>query len=105
MFKTLWQDESGVILSAELVLIGTILVLGMLVGLVELQSAVISELSDLGAAFGNLDQSYQVSGFDSPKLPAGSKARTFGAQFHDLPDDCDCDVAVIVCDDIGEQPK
>ena len=32
MFKSLCKDESGVILSAEIVLIGTILVLGMIVG-------------------------------------------------------------------------
>ena len=42
---SLWNDESGVILSAEIVLIGTILVLGMIVGLVELQCSVIAELS------------------------------------------------------------
>ena len=35
MLKNLWNDESGVILSAEIVLVGTILVLGMIVGLVE----------------------------------------------------------------------
>ncbi len=52
MSKTsLWNDESGVILSAEIVLIGTILVLGMIVGLVELQCAIVAELSDLSSAF------------------------------------------------------
>ena len=34
MLKRLWNDECGVILSAELVLIGTILVIWMIVGLV-----------------------------------------------------------------------
>ena len=34
MLKKLWNDEVGVILSAELVLIATILVIGMIVGLV-----------------------------------------------------------------------
>jgi hypothetical protein len=47
MLKTLWNDESGVILSAEIVLVGTILVLGMITGLVELQSSVIGELQDV----------------------------------------------------------
>ena len=55
--KSLWNDEAGIILSAEIVLIGTILVLGMLVGLVELQCAVDAELSDLSSSIGNLDQS------------------------------------------------
>jgi Flp pilus assembly pilin Flp len=53
MLFALWDDEDGVILSAELVLIGTILILGMIVGLVGLQTAVVAELSDLGNSFGN----------------------------------------------------
>ncbi|MFM7057308.1 MAG: hypothetical protein ACKO2P_10340, partial [Planctomycetota bacterium] len=65
--KNFINDESGVILSAELVLVGTILVLGMIVGLVELQCSIIGELSDLSSALGNVDQSYSTSGFISYK--------------------------------------
>ena len=104
--KSLWNDESGVILSAEIVLIGTILVLGMIVGLVELQCAVVAELSDLSSAFGNLDQSYQVSGFSSSKGNGSFKARTNGAAYSDQADTCDCDSNLsIVCNDPGEQRK
>jgi hypothetical protein len=104
MLKTLWNDEAGVILSAELVLIGTILVLGMIVGLVELQHSIVGELSDLASAFGNLDQSYSVSGLGSVK-PGGFKARVYGAQYEDEAEACDCDDLVIFCDDDGEQDK
>jgi Flp pilus assembly pilin Flp len=104
MLKTLWNDECGVILSAELVLIATILVLGMIVGLVELQSSIVSELSDLSSAFGNLDQSYQVSGFASYKDDCDTKARTYGASYSDQADACDCDSNLsIVCSDSGEK--
>ena len=104
MLKTLWNDECGVILSAELVLIATILVLGMIVGLVELQSSIVSELSDLAGAFGNLDQSYQVSGFASYKDDCDTKARTYGASYSDQADACDCDSNLsIVCSDSGEK--
>ncbi len=103
MLKTLWNDESGVILSAELVLIATILVLGMIVGLVELQCSIVAELSDLSSAFGNLDQSYQVSGFASYKKSGKTKARTHGASYNDVADTCDCDSNLsIVCSDPGE---
>jgi hypothetical protein len=103
MLKTLWNDESGVILSAEIVLVGTILVLGMIVGLVELQCSIIGELSDLSSAFGNFDQSFQVSGFASSKGVGQFKARTYGAQYYDLPDTCDCDQNLsIICNDPGE---
>lgn len=105
--KALWNDENGVILSAELVLIGTILVLGLIVGLVELQCSIVAELSDLSSAIGNLDQSYQVSGFASYKSHSGrTKARTNGASYNDRADTCDCDGNLsIVCNDPGEVQK
>ncbi len=106
MLKTLWNDESGVILSAEIVLVGTILVLGMIVGLVELQCAIVAELSDLSSAFGNLNQSYQISGFASSKGGNQFKARTHGASYTDRADVCDCDANLtIVCTDPGEIRK
>ncbi|MBL8815560.1 MAG: hypothetical protein JNL58_05990 [Planctomyces sp.] len=97
MLKSIWNDEAGVVLSAELVLIGTILVIGMIVGLVELQCAVVGELSDLGDAIGNLDQSYVTSGLASYKSHGSVKARTNGGMYSDKPDTCDCN-AIIVCD-------
>ena len=106
MLKSLWNDECGVILSAELVLIATILVLGMIVGLVELQCSIVAELSDLSSAFGNLDQSYQVSGFASYKSSGRAKARTNGASYSDRADICDCDGNMsIICNDPGETRK
>lgn len=107
MLKSIWNDEAGVVISAELVLIGTVLVIGMIVGLVELQCAVVGELSDLGDAIGNLDQSYVTSGLASYKNYGGVKARTFGAQYSDKADTCDCN-AIIVCDPslgVGEKPS
>lgn len=98
MFKRLWDDECGVILSAELVLIGTILVIGMIVGLVELQCAVVGELSDLGDAIGNLDQNYKISGLTSYKSAGSIKAATAGSRFSDAPDEGDCNT-IVVCDD------
>jgi hypothetical protein len=98
MLKKLWNDEVGVILSAELVLIATILVIGMIVGLVELQCAVVAELSDLGDAIGNLDQSYITSGITSFKSYGGGiKGAVSGARYNDRADVCDCN-SIIVCD-------
>ena len=104
--KTLWNDESGVILSAEIVLVGTILVLGMIVGLVELQCTVVAELSDLSSAFGNMDQTYKTSGFQSVKSTGvcDLKSRTKGAGYNDVADTCDCDSNLtIICNDPGEK--
>lgn len=47
LFKKLIQDESGVIVSTEIVLVGTILVLGCMTGLSSLSYAVNQELNDV----------------------------------------------------------
>ncbi|MFM7169209.1 MAG: hypothetical protein ACKO3T_28550 [Planctomycetaceae bacterium] len=104
MIKNFLSDEAGVIVSAEIVLVATILVLGMIVGLGELQSAIVGELSDVATAFGNVDQSYSTSGWVSYKASGGIKSRTYGSSYYDVPDECDCDENLtIVCDDPGEK--
>ncbi len=60
---TFWNDESGFVISAELILVATILVLGLIVGLSSLQTALVYELNNLAWAFGSLNQSYFVPGF------------------------------------------
>lgn len=63
MLRSLFRDESGFIVSAELVLIGTLVVLGMITGLVCLRSAVVDELASLGAAFRGMNQTYYTPAF------------------------------------------
>lgn len=57
----LWHDERGFIQSAELVLIGTLCVIGMIVGLAAFRDGTVQELADTGVAVGQLDQSYSVA--------------------------------------------
>ncbi len=79
----LHHDENGFIVSAELVLVATIVVIGMVVGLAEVSNGVIEELEDVGSAIGSINQSYHISGF------SGHKACTYGSSFHDKADNCD----------------
>lgn len=58
----LWHDERGFILSAELVIIATVVVLGLVVGFVCLRDAIVHEYKDLANAFCSLDQSYMYRG-------------------------------------------
>jgi len=95
MLRTLWKDESGVIVSAELALIMTIGVLAIVVGISEVAVAVNTELNDISNAFGALNQSYAHSGFravDNGK----TKSYSAGSAFNDGMDDCDnnysCDI-------------
>lgn len=62
LLRKLWDDEQGVILSMETVLLGTVGVLGLTTGLSFLASAVNAELQDLGSAIRGVDQSYSISG-------------------------------------------
>jgi hypothetical protein len=79
----LWREDLGFIISAELVLIATILVIGMIVGLVSLRDQVVQELGDVGAAFSQLVQSYSFSGI------TGHTSSTAGSAFEDFTDLCD----------------
>ena len=59
--KQLWNDETGFLLSAELVLITTILTLGMVVGLSSVSAAINNEMFDVSRAFSAVNQGYRYS--------------------------------------------
>ncbi len=101
MFEKFMCDESGVIISAELVLVLTIAILAMVVGLSEVAVAVNTELNDISNAIGTLNQSYSVTGFSSTKS-GGSisniKNAFAGSRWDDGVDDCDSnDGCDLVC--------
>jgi len=97
------HDDGGFIISAELVLVATVLVLGMLVGLSQVQNAVVSELNDVAHAVGALNQTYYFSGFHARKWFGFTKSRTTGSAFYDLVDTCDAWGCSIACD--GAYPE
>jgi Flp pilus assembly pilin Flp len=84
LFTRLMNDENGFLVSAELVLIATIAILGIVVGLSEVASSVNNELEDVASAFGAMNQSFHVNGHRS--CHKGSKA---GSGFSDDADACD----------------
>jgi Flp pilus assembly pilin Flp len=83
MLKRLWNDEAGAVISAEIVLVATILVIGMVVGLKSVRDAVVTELADVAQAIANVDQSYSYSGID------GHAAGSAGSFYYDQLDFCD----------------
>jgi hypothetical protein len=87
LLKKLWNDDFGFVITSELLLIVTILVIGLIVGMVAVRDAVVQELGDVAAAIGALDQSYQYNGVTSTCGVQG--AFTSGGQFVDQPDECD----------------
>ncbi|MBI1246470.1 hypothetical protein GC197_01340 [bacterium] len=83
LIKRLWNDEAGFVVSAELILIATITVLGLIVGLTAVRDAVTSELSDVAGAVQDVDQSYVWLGI------RGHSGSVAGSDFTDFLDFCD----------------
>lgn len=83
ILNALINDEAGFIVSAELVLVATIAVLGMVVGLSEIALNVNNELEDVGSAIGAMNQTYCVKGIK------GHQGYSSGTEFRDNSDFCD----------------
>ncbi len=82
----LWADEAGFVVSTELVLVATVLVIGLIVGLTELRNQVVQELADTAQAIANINQSYFYDG-----VGKGDVAETAGSMFHDMIDFCEAE--------------
>jgi hypothetical protein len=87
MLKHFWTDESGAIISAELVLVMTILGIGGITGLVALRDALVAESADLANAIRAVDPSFSYSGTGlagattGPALAGMPTAATAGSAF------------------------
>ena len=79
----LWNEETGAILSAEIMLVASILVIGVIAGLSSLRDSVVTELADLAQALANVNQSYSFSG------TSGHHVFNGGGVFIDNTDFCD----------------
>ena len=82
-FARLWKEEAGAILSAEVMMVASILVIGVIAGLSSLRDAVVSELADVAQALANVNQTYSFGGV------AGHHVFNGGGAFIDLSDFCD----------------
>ena len=62
LLKRLWCDEGGFVISTELVLVATLLIMALVVGLEAVRNAVLTELADTATAIAQANQSYSFSG-------------------------------------------
>ena len=107
MFGRLWNDEHGVVGSAEMVLIMTIMTIGVVVGMKSFRDAAVTEFADLAQALANLDQSYSFSALEVSF--GGTTLTTAASWFNDQPDFCDTvgvesPTAAERCINVGVQP-
>jgi len=92
MLRKLMNDEAGFIVSAELVLIFTLVFCGVAVGVAVVRDALVQELGDVAEAIGALDQSYNFRSVTAGLEAGGgaNHASCAGSGFNDEEDDCDC---------------
>jgi hypothetical protein len=94
MLRKLFNDEAGFIISAELMIIVTLLFCGTVVGIAMIRDSLVQELGDVSEMIGSFDQSYAVGGLSAPSsgttfhAVCGGPAAGFG--FNDSDDQCDC---------------
>ncbi|MBI1347142.1 hypothetical protein GC163_12740 [bacterium] len=83
MCQALWKDDRGLVLSAELIIIVTVVVLGLITGLACVQQAVVAELQDVSGALRGLNQSYATPQFWGCAKIWGRTSWTAGSRFTD----------------------
>ncbi len=84
------KKQGGFVMTTELVLLVTVMVMGMVVGLVTMRDAVTAEMEDVAEAIGALDQSYAFQGI----VNAENTAAVDGSIFVDAVDTLAGDAAV-----------
>ncbi len=92
MKKQQRKKEAGFIISAELILIATILVIGLIVGMVAIRDATTAEMHDVAEAIGSLDQSYVFYGVQD----AAQLSQVAGSAWVDTVDTTAGDQQVII---------
>jgi len=80
--QRLWRDQTGFVFSVEMLLLGTVVVIGLIVGHSTVRDTLNSELSDIGGALQDLNQSYTST-------VENSDGSTTVSSFEDRRDHCD----------------
>lgn len=80
MFARFLCDESGFVISGELVVVATVGILALVCGLEAVSTMVASELTDVANAVGSLNQSYKIRSI----YAVGGHASCSGSGFNDI---------------------
>jgi hypothetical protein len=102
LLKALRQDEHGVILSTEIVIVGSLLVIGLITGVACLQKSVNGELQDLAGAIGALDQSYSFSSFRKAATLGRCCAYTAGSSYSNCENDGEKCGDIVGCHEVRQ---
>lgn len=76
------RKQGGFVLTTELVLLSTVLVVGLVAGMVTMRDAITAEMEDVSEAIGQLDQTYAFNGI----VNGHNTAAVEGSVFNDSTD-------------------
>jgi hypothetical protein len=96
MLNKFINDEAGFIISAELMIIITLLFCAAVVGAAMIRDALVQEMGDVAEMIGSLDQSYTVGALSAPfgdgvHASCGGSGNGEANGFQDATDACDCE--------------
>jgi len=92
MLRKFFNDEAGFIVSAELMLVITLMFCCAAVGWAAVRDALVNELNDVSHAIGSVSQTYNVTGFQKAKDLGKPHGSCTGFGFNDDADECDCKI-------------
>lgn len=72
------SKQGGFVLTTELVLLSTVLVIGLVAGMVTMRDALTAEMEDVSEAIGHLDQTYAFNGIVNGENTAAVEGSVFG---------------------------
>ncbi len=82
LLAQLVEDETGAIISAEFIIIATIVILALVTGWNAVSATMVAELADIATAMGSLDQSFGYGSINAESLN-GSHAHCSGSGYND----------------------
>jgi Flp pilus assembly pilin Flp len=105
VISQLWQDDGGAILAIEWLFFATIVLVGLIVGLVALRNAVVAELTAVANAVDGLSVCFSFSGLSNCEASVcGSQVQVQGGQqIMSVKTPAD-NVSVIVTNPCGDNP-
>jgi Flp pilus assembly pilin Flp len=80
LMARLWEDDDGALIAVEWIFLATILILGVITGMVAVRQAIIAEFHDIANALLALNQSFSFSG------QSNCESSSAGAFFIDFAD-------------------
>jgi hypothetical protein len=98
------NDENGFVVSAELMLVITLMFCAAAVGWGAVKDSLANELNDVSHAIGSVSQSYSVTGLSKAKI-GGTHATCAASGYNDRQDDCDCNIITYVDIDGKDDPS